>query len=33
MPRRVLDLVISWGAVCGGGPANEVWRMVPLCIM
>jgi hypothetical protein len=33
MPRWVLDLLTSWGAVRGGGPAKEVWRMVLLCII
>ena len=33
MLRWVLDLLTSWGAVGGGGPAKEVWRVVPLCIM
>jgi hypothetical protein len=33
MPRQVLDLLTSWGAVGGGGGAKEVWRVVPLCIM
>jgi hypothetical protein len=32
MLRWVLDLLISWGAVRGGGPAKEVW-MVPLCVV
>jgi hypothetical protein len=32
MPRWVLDLLISWGAVRGGGPTKEVW-MVPLCVI
>jgi hypothetical protein len=33
MSRWVSDLLTSWGAVCGGGPTREVWRMVLLCIM
>jgi len=26
MPRRVLELLTSWGASFGCGPAKEVWR-------
>jgi hypothetical protein len=33
MPRRVLELLSSWGASFGYGPAKEVWRLVPLCLM
>jgi adenylate cyclase len=33
MPRMVLELLTSWGASCGYGPAKEVWRLVPLCLM
>jgi hypothetical protein len=33
MPRMVLELLTSWGASFGYGPAKEVWRLVPLCLM
>jgi hypothetical protein len=33
MSRRVLELLTSWGASFGCGPAKEVWRLVPLCLM
>jgi hypothetical protein len=33
MPRMVLELLTSWGASCGYGPVQEVWRLVPLCLM
>jgi hypothetical protein len=29
----VLELLTSWGASCGYSPAQEVWRLVPLCLM
>jgi len=32
MPRMVLELT-SWGVLCRYGPAKEVWRLVPLCLM
>jgi hypothetical protein len=28
MPRRVLELLNSWGMSFGYGPAKEVWRLV-----
>jgi len=33
MPRMVLELLTSWGASFGYGPAKEVWRLVLLCLM
>jgi len=33
MLRTVLELLISWGASVGYGPAKEAWRLVPLCLM
>lgn len=33
MPQRVLDLLTSWGASFGCGPAKEVWWLVPLRLM
>jgi len=33
MPRRVLELLTSWGDSFGCGPAKEVWRLVLLCLM
>jgi len=33
MPRMVLELLTSWSALFGYGPAKEVWRLVPLCLM
>jgi len=33
IPRMVLELLTSWGASFGYGPAKEVWRLVPLCLM
>jgi hypothetical protein len=33
MPRRVLELLTSWGASFGYGLANEVWRLVLLYLM
>jgi hypothetical protein len=32
MPRRVLDLLTSWGDSFGYGPAKEVWQF-PLYLM
>jgi hypothetical protein len=29
----VLDLLTSWSDSFGCGPAKEVWRLVPLCLM
>jgi hypothetical protein len=33
IPRKVLELLASWGAPFGYGPAKEVWQLVPLCLM
>jgi hypothetical protein len=33
MPRRVLELLTSWSASFGYGPAKEIWQLVPLCLM
>jgi hypothetical protein len=33
MLRMVLELLTSWSALFGYGPAKEVWRLVPLCLM
>jgi hypothetical protein len=33
MLRRVLELLASWGTSFGCGPAKEVCRLVPLCLM
>jgi hypothetical protein len=33
MPRMVLELLTTWGASFGYGPANEVWQLLPLCLM
>jgi hypothetical protein len=33
LPQRVLDLLTSWSDSFGCGPAKEVWRLVPLCLM
>jgi len=33
MLRTVLELLISWGASVGYGPAKEAWRLVPLCLV
>jgi hypothetical protein len=33
MPRKVLELLTSWGTSFGYGPVNEIWRLVPLCLM
>jgi len=33
MPRRVLELLTSWGASFGCGLAMDVWRLVTLCLM
>jgi hypothetical protein len=29
----VLELLTSWGTSFGYGPAKEVWRLVPLCLI
>ena len=33
MPRRVLDLLVSWGGPVGCGIVMGVWRLTPLCLM
>jgi Na+/H+ antiporter NhaC len=33
MPRRVLDLLSSWGNSLGHGQAKQIWKQVPLCVM
>jgi hypothetical protein len=33
MPQTMLELLTSWGASVGYGPAKEAWRLVPLCLM
>jgi hypothetical protein len=33
MPQMVLKLLTSWGALFEYGPAMEVWRLLPLCLM
>jgi hypothetical protein len=33
MPRRMMELLTSWGALFGYGSTKEVWRLDPLCIM
>jgi hypothetical protein len=33
MPRRVIDLLISWRGQAGHGTIMEVWRLAPLCLM
>jgi hypothetical protein len=33
MLRRVLEMLTSWGDSFGCDPVNEVWRLVPLCLM
>jgi len=33
IPRRVLELLTSWGYSFGCGPAKEVWRLASLCLM
>jgi hypothetical protein len=33
MPRMVLELLTSWNASLGYGPAKEVWQLVLLCLM
>jgi len=33
MPRTVLELLTSWGALVGYGPANEACQLVHLCLM
>jgi hypothetical protein len=33
MPRRVLDLLVSWGGQVGRGIVMGVWRLAPLCLM
>jgi hypothetical protein len=32
MPRRVIDVLNSWGGQVGYGPVREVWKLVPLCL-
>jgi hypothetical protein len=33
MPRTVLELLNSWGAVIGYGRAKEAWRLAHLCLL
>jgi hypothetical protein len=33
IPRIVPELLTSWGALFGYGPAKEVWRLVSMCLM
>jgi hypothetical protein len=33
MPQMVLKLLTSWGELFEYGPAMEVWRLLPLCLM
>jgi len=33
MSRMVLELLTSWGASFGYGPAKEVWRLIPWFLM
>jgi hypothetical protein len=33
MPRRVLDLLSSWGTSLGPGQIQQIWQQVPLCVM
>jgi len=33
MPRRVLDLLSSWGNTLGCGQVQQIWKQVPLCVM
>jgi hypothetical protein len=32
MPRRVIDLLNSWGGQVGCGPVREAWQLAPLCL-
>jgi hypothetical protein len=33
MPRMMLELLTSWGASFGYGPAKEIWWLAPLNLM
>jgi hypothetical protein len=33
MPRRVLELLTSWGDSLGCGQAKMIWRQVPLYVI
>jgi hypothetical protein len=33
MPRRVLDLLNSWGNLLGRGQVKQIWKQVPSCVM
>jgi hypothetical protein len=33
MPRRVRELLMSWGGQVGHRDILEVWRLAPLCLM
>jgi hypothetical protein len=33
MPRTMLELLTSWGALVGYGRAKEAWRLAPLCLL
>jgi hypothetical protein len=33
MPRRVLDLLSSWGNSLGRGQVKQIWKHIPLCVM
>jgi hypothetical protein len=33
MPRRVREMLVSWGGQMGNRNALEMWRLAPLCLM
>jgi hypothetical protein len=33
MPKRVRELLMSWGCQMGSHDILKVWRLAPLCVM